>query len=108
MTNIKTKSKSELFEGTPVVFTPLKPGGKHPELVVVDLRDLIEASERHRTETALAYQAGVKETVEEVEKLIIDEMLISQKEGQPTSRLTSLSTKLKLLSHLSTKPEKEP
>ena len=66
MTNIKTKSKSELFEGTPVVFTPLKPGGKHPELVVVDLRDLIEASERHRTETALAYQAGVKETAEEI------------------------------------------
>jgi len=45
--------KSVLFEGTPVVFTPLNPKGKHPELVVVDLRDLIKASKRHRKELSI-------------------------------------------------------
>lgn len=36
-----------------------------------------------------------KEVLEEVEKLIIEEMNIAHKEGQPTSRLTSLINKLK-------------
>jgi len=36
-----------------------------------------------------------QEMMEEIEKLITEEMLICHKENQPTSRLTSLITKLK-------------
>jgi len=35
--------------------------------------------------------------LKEIEKLIVEEMLIAQKEGQPTSRLTSLIMKIKKL-----------
>jgi hypothetical protein len=34
------------------------------------------------------------ETLKKVDKLILEEILIAQKEGKPTSRLTSLSMKL--------------
>jgi len=43
------------------------------------------------------YQALRKETIKEIEKLIVDEILICQKEGTPTSRLTSLSMKISKL-----------
>jgi hypothetical protein len=38
-----------------------------------------------------------KRIIKKIEKLIVEEMLIAQKEGQPTSRLTSLLMKIKKL-----------
>lgn len=61
-----------VFEGTPVVFTPLDSKGKHPELVVVDVQDLIEASKRHREALKQAIQATREETVEEIRTLLIN------------------------------------
>lgn len=45
---------------------------------------------RHRENQALDKRN------KEIQKLIVDEILVAQKEGQPTSRLTSLSNKLSL------------
>ena len=48
------------------------------------------------------------EAIKEVENLIVEEMFICQKEGQPTSRLTSLAVKLgKLLEGEEKQPLKE-
>lgn len=60
--------KMVLFEGTPVVFTPLGSKGKYPGLVVVDLRDLIEASNRHRKELLQAQQEERRKAIEEIIK----------------------------------------
>jgi flagellar capping protein FliD len=40
-----------------------------------------------------------KEIEKEIGTLIVEELLIANKEGQPTSRLTSLAVKIKNLSH---------
>lgn len=48
-----------MFEGTPVVFVPFDVKGKHPELVLVDLRDLVKVSKRHRKELKIAKQEGL-------------------------------------------------
>jgi len=40
-----------------------------------------------------------KQLEKEIEMLIVEELLIANKEGQPTSRLTSLAVKIKNLSH---------
>jgi hypothetical protein len=40
-------------------------------------------------------ETTIKEAQKEVEALIEEEIIIAQKEGQPTSRLTSLFLKLK-------------
>ena len=41
--------------------------------------------------------SSIKSLLEEIKNLIVEEMLIAQKEGTPTSRLTSLSKKLDLI-----------
>lgn len=41
--------------------------------------------------------SNIKELLENIEKLIVEEISIAQKEGQPTSRLTSLAVKINLL-----------
>ena len=69
----KVSPKEVLFEGTPVVFTPLEPGGKHPELVVVDLRDLTEASKRHRQELLAQQEKTEKLVLEGVREMIGEE-----------------------------------
>jgi metal-responsive CopG/Arc/MetJ family transcriptional regulator len=38
-----------------------------------------------------------QEIIERIEKLILDEIIICHKEGTPTSRLTSLDSKIKTL-----------
>ena len=40
------------------------------------------------------YMQGIKELKERVEVMISEEMVIAQKEGQPTSRLTSLAVRI--------------
>ena len=50
-----------------------------------------------RKQLLLAKQQERQDVVEEVEKALVGEMLIANKEGQPTSRLTSLSTFLSKL-----------
>ena len=48
----------------------------------------------------IGYQYGRYEILKVVEGLIVEEILIARKEGQRTSRLTSLAMKLKSLNNL--------
>jgi hypothetical protein len=54
------KESVVVFEGTPVAFYPLEPKGKHPELVVCDLNDLIEASKKYRKTVSSTAQQCVE------------------------------------------------
>ena len=62
------------------------------ELANVDPEDIWNFIEQKLIQVEKATQ---KYLINKIEVLIADEMLIAQKEGQPTSRLTSLAVKLK-------------
>lgn len=70
----REKKNAVIYEGASVVFTPLDPKSKHPELVVVNLCDLIEASNRHRKELSLAISQTKEEILEWAEKDRKDKM----------------------------------
>ncbi len=61
-------------------------------------KELLIRRKEEKIETAKATDWAVrKQLLGEIETLIAEEMIIANKEGQPTSRLTSLAVKLKNL-----------
>jgi hypothetical protein len=62
------------------------------------MQEIIDKKEEHyKLREKLVINQVKKDVLEEVQKLIAEEIVICQKEGTPTSRLTSLANKLSLL-----------
>jgi hypothetical protein len=88
-----------------MVFVPLSTKDKYKDFIRTQIemaekrgKDLQRKEDMHinwdKEAIKKIRQEARKEVIKEVDKLILEEMLICYKEGTPTSRLTSLSVKL--------------